>query len=117
MTRALTERARQVRRAPTPSEDRLWQALRGRALGGRFYRQKPIGPFVPDFVCERPHLVVEVDGPVHDRQVERDAERRRCLEDSGYPVLRVSAAEVEEGLDCVLARIRATLSTQTVGSR
>lgn len=105
----LTERARSFRKEPTRGEAKLWQALRHRALGVRFYRQKVIGPFIADFVCERPKVIVEVDGPVHDRQRVRDAERQAYLESRGYTVLRVSADDAEQNTDDVLNRIAALL--------
>jgi very-short-patch-repair endonuclease len=39
----LTSRAREMLHAPTPSEQALWQALRGGALGVAFKRQGPLG--------------------------------------------------------------------------
>ncbi|MGE5787129.1 MAG: DUF559 domain-containing protein [Myxococcales bacterium] len=39
----LTERTQLMRRASTPSEQALWQAIRGRTLGVQFRRQVPIG--------------------------------------------------------------------------
>lgn len=48
----LTERAQSMRRASTPSEQTLWQAIRGRTLGTQFRRQVPIGgEFIGDFVA------------------------------------------------------------------
>ena len=109
MSRALIERARTFRKEPTRGEASLWAALRNRTLGVRFYRQKVVGPFIPDFVCERPKFVVEIDGPVHDEQVARDLERQAWLEARGYTVLRVSADDVGNDLPGVLERIAAAL--------
>jgi leucyl-tRNA synthetase len=110
MSRALTERAREFRKQPTRGEAALWEVLRNRALGVRIYRQKPIGPFIPDFVCERPKLVSEVDGPVHDEQRERDAERQQYLEDRGYRVVRVTAEDAESKTGAVVERVRTHLA-------
>jgi very-short-patch-repair endonuclease len=61
--------ARQHRSNPTPAEERLWDAIRRRQVGGaRFRRQHPIAGFVLDFCCPERRLVVEVDGPIHDQQ-------------------------------------------------
>ena len=52
-------RARQMRKAPTLAERKLWVALRRRRLGGyRFRRQHPIGPFIADFVCLEAGLII-----------------------------------------------------------
>jgi very-short-patch-repair endonuclease len=108
----LLKRARAFRKAPTRSEALLWQALRNRGLGEKFYRQRVIGPFVPDFVCEARGLIVEIDGGVHAGAgpEARDRERDRWLRDKGYATLRVSSEDVEGSLAPVLARIRETLA-------
>ena len=50
---------RQLRRALTEPELLLWDKLRNRKLGGfKFRRQQPIGPYIGDFVCLSPKLVV-----------------------------------------------------------
>lgn len=52
VVKALTERARELRRKQTPAEAILWQALRDRKLAGlKFRRQHPFGRFVIDFYC------------------------------------------------------------------
>lgn len=108
LARAMTQIARQLRKAPTPSENRLWQAIRKRQLDGRkFRRQMPIGPFVVDFYCSSERLIVEVDGPIHDFQREADRERQRMLESLGLRFVRVTAAQVENDLPGVLNTIRA----------
>ncbi|HEY9766381.1 MAG TPA: DUF559 domain-containing protein, partial [Chroococcales cyanobacterium] len=67
----MTERAREFRKEPTPSESLLWEALRkGRLDGRRFRQQQPIGHFIVDFYCPSEKLVVEVDGPIHEQQTE-----------------------------------------------
>ena len=104
----MVEVAREFRKHPTPSEDLLWQALRGRRLEGRrFRRQQPIGPFVVDFFCASERLIVEVDGPVHEAQQQADRERERLLESLGLRILRVQATQVERDLPGVLKMISA----------
>lgn len=99
-------RAREFRTQPTPSEERLWSAIRNRQLrGAKFRRQQAIGPFVVDFFCPEHRLIVEVDGPVHNTRHAHDAERQSILEASGYTVVRVSARAVETDMQSVLANI------------
>ncbi|MDQ3813647.1 MAG: DUF559 domain-containing protein [Armatimonadota bacterium] len=63
----LKQRARDLRRERTPAEHILWQKLRGKQLLGlRFRRQEPVGPFIADFLCVLPRLVIELDGESHD---------------------------------------------------
>lgn len=108
--RKMTEIAREFRKEPTKSESILWQALRGKKLDGlKFRRQQPVGYFVVDFYNSVYRLVVEVDGPIHDNQVEADRARQDVLELLGLNVLRIQAEVVERNLPLVLNEIRAKI--------
>ena len=98
---------------PTRSEAMLWQALRGRKVAGiRFRRQQPIGPFVVDFYASACRLVVEVDGGVHQAQVDADQARQEVLERIGLRVVRLPAELVENNLEEALQRIREACSPE-----
>ncbi len=104
--REMTERARELRRRMTPAEKRLWDGLREHRLGGyHFRRQQVIGGYIVDFYCAAARLVVEVDGPIHDRQTEYDAERERVLAAYGVTTLHVTNEQVTGDLRSVLIRI------------
>jgi very-short-patch-repair endonuclease len=101
--------ARELRGRETDAEERLWQALRGRRLGGlKFRRQHPVGPFVLDFCCVERRLAIEVDGGIHGTQQERDAQREQLQETTGFRVLRFANKDIRERLPHVLATIRTT---------
>ncbi|MFJ6025741.1 endonuclease domain-containing protein [Brevundimonas sp. NPDC092305] len=103
-------RARELRRTMTLPEVILWQALRGRKLGGaRFRRQHPVGPYILDFYCEDARLAVEVDGQGHEHpdQMRHDARRTAWLMLRGIIVHRIAAREVLGNLDGVLAGLKA----------
>jgi very-short-patch-repair endonuclease len=103
--REKTSAARQLRRAMTPAEQRLWFYLRRRQLGGcRFRRQHPIGSFVVDFACIERCCVVEVDGSQH-LDSERDQAREAWLRRQGFRVLRYWNHDVLERTEQVLAAI------------
>jgi very-short-patch-repair endonuclease len=81
-------------------------------LGGfKFRRQHPIGPYIADFYCATPRLVVEVDGGVHAGQVDADGQRSQRMAEYGYRVLRVNNQEVETDLESVICRILAACQT------
>ena len=103
-----TRTARSLRRNETDYEHRLWQALRNRATGFKFRRQHPIGPYVADFACPEAKLVVEIDGPWHEKRVEQDARRTEHLKTFGYEVMRITLKE-EGGLDGFVELIRFTV--------
>ena len=59
----------------------MWKLLRDRRLSGlKFRRQHSFGRFIVDFYCASASLVIELDGPIHDKQVGHDIERQRTLE-------------------------------------
>ena len=105
----LIGRAKQMRREATPPERKLWVHLRADQLqGAKFRRQVVIGPYIADFACRAPvMLVVELDGDTHGMQEAYDAERTRFLESKGYRVLRFSNRDVMQDIEGVLATIAA----------
>jgi very-short-patch-repair endonuclease len=99
--------ARALRQRQTPAEQRLWQHLRGGQIDGlRFRRQQPSGPYIADFYCDVIGLVVEVDGPIHEQQVEYGRERDAYITAHGLVVLRFTNDAVLHNLDTVLRTIR-----------
>ena len=60
------ERAEELRKNPTSSENLLWQYLKADQLGVRFKRQHPIWMYIADFYCHELKLVIEIDGSVHN---------------------------------------------------
>jgi very-short-patch-repair endonuclease len=101
---ALQLRARQLRRAMTPAEMKLWRYLRHGQLGMQFRRQHAVGSYIVDFFCAKAKLVVEVDGDSHG--AEYDSERTRWLsEQKQYRVIRFWNDEVLSETEAVVARI------------
>ena len=107
MRERLTQsRAIKLRRSLTDSEQRLWRYLRRRYLRGcRFRRQVPIGPYIADFACLYPAIVIEIDGGQHAEQTAYDATRDAFLNQRGFKVLRFWSNEVLTQTDAVLAVI------------
>ncbi|NWH09266.1 MAG: endonuclease domain-containing protein [Alphaproteobacteria bacterium] len=107
------ERARFMRKNPTPFERLVWWKLKEfRARGFHFRRQVPLGPYIVDFLCFRNRLIVEIDGDQHGMATQQvhDAARTRWLERKGFRVLRFSNREVEEDLVAVAEHIFEVLS-------
>lgn len=103
------EKARDMRKAITDAEHRLWSVLRGRRLDGcKFRRQHPIGWFIVDFACVERRLIIEVDGAQHAENP-ADERRTRWLESQGWRVIRFWNDEVIENLDGVAERIMRAL--------
>jgi very-short-patch-repair endonuclease len=103
--------ARQMRHEPTPAEDYLWKYLRSRRLHhAKFRRQQVIERFIVDFYCAEAHLVVEVDGEIHQYTTAEDTIRQAYLESLGLGVLRFTNDAVLRETEAVLAQIAAYLS-------
>ncbi len=108
--------ARQLRKRQTPAEQILWKHLRRHRLGGfKFRRQHVLIGFIVDFYCRSAKLVVEVDGPMHDFQIEADRLREEKLRGQGLEVLRVTNADVTERLGQVLTRIHRICQDRAAG--
>ncbi|HYL58680.1 MAG TPA: endonuclease domain-containing protein [Candidatus Acidoferrales bacterium] len=100
------DRARQLRRASTDTEMKLWGRLRnGQLHGVKFRRQFPIGPFFADFCAPQELLVVELDGSQHVESKERDTRRTKYLESLGYRVVRFWDSDALTGTDEVIQEI------------
>lgn len=90
----------------TPSERILWSALRNRELmGKKFNRQHPLFYesnrndhffFVADFYCHESKLVIELDGPIHDLQKEKDYNRDLIIQELGLEVLHIRNDELND---------------------
>ena len=105
----LLEKAKEMRANPTKAEEVLWTQLKGNKLGVKFRQQHLIDDFIVDFVCLSKKIIIEVDGKIHETQVEKDAERTKILENLGYKVLRFKNEEVLGDLNKVLIEIKEEL--------
>jgi len=99
--------ARQLRKRMSPSEIRLWRALKLRPNGIQFRRQHPVGPFVVDFFCKAAGLAIEVDGIAHELgdNPRRDQKRDESMRMQGVETLRIPAEEVRGNLEGVVVHI------------
>ena len=98
--------ARELRKAMTPQERRLWYCFL-REYPVRFQRQRIIERFIADFYCSAAKLVIEIDGAHHftvDGK-EYDQIRTDILKRYGLAVLRFTNAEVAQHFREVCIRI------------
>jgi very-short-patch-repair endonuclease len=108
--RAIIARARRLRSNLTDAEKYLWRHLRLRQIAGhKFRRQRPMGPYIVDFVCIEKKVVVEVDGGQHNGVVSRDYQRDEWFRAQGYTVLRFWNHEVLTQTDHVKEMIWSAL--------
>ena len=108
MDRKLRDTARLLRKQATPSEQKLWEKLRKRRLGGeKFRRQHGVGPFILDFYCPARRLGIEIDGGGHSEleQYVRDSHRDRYLKDRDIRILRFWNSQIEGDMESVLSEV------------
>lgn len=106
--------ARKLRTNQTDAEHKLWFHLRAhRFMNIKFKRQKPIGPYIVDFVSMEYRLVIEADGGQHGN--ERDEKRDAWLKSHGYTVLRFWNHEILQQTGAVLESIRLIIETLSPG--
>jgi very-short-patch-repair endonuclease len=101
-----------LRSEPTIWERRLWMWLRTlrKSHGAHFRRQMPMGRFVADFGCHAAKLIIELDGPFHEP--EQDRERDAWFASAGYRTLRFSNEAVARQWDHVVGDIKHALGIE-----
>jgi len=107
--------ARLLRRNPTEAERKLWHALTSdrRFASHGFKRQTPVGRHVTDVVSFPLRLVIDlVPSDESAMAAKARIERRAWLEQRGYKVVVVQAAEVEADVGVVLERIMAVIDAE-----
>jgi len=100
------DHARDLRGRMTDAERKLWyEFLRPHPM--KFYKQRPLGPFILDFYCHEAALAIEVDGGQHftDRGIAHDRARTAFLENHGLRVLRFTDTDVLTRFDDVCRAI------------
>ena len=106
----MKEKAIEMRNNPTQAESVLWEQLRNKQLGVKFRQQHIINRYIVDFCSLEKSLIIEVDGKIHEKQQEADAERTQVLEKHGYRIIRFSNEEVLSSLETVVDKIKRELS-------
>lgn len=109
------KRARELRINATPSETILWREL----SGYKFLRQHPVvyNPygsgvkyFIADFYCDTKKTVIELDGPIHERNLEYDQFRDTEMKNLGLHILRIKNEELLD-IKNVLKKIETYLTS------
>jgi adenine-specific DNA-methyltransferase len=113
-------KSRQLRQSMTWPERVLWQTLRNKAIGFKFRRQHPIGPYIADFYSRDAALVIEIDGAeAHGSDDARlyDHQRDDYMRSLGLGVLRVSARDVMHDISGTYDLVRRTCMQRTSAAR
>jgi very-short-patch-repair endonuclease len=108
--------ARELRKRQTPSEEKLWQALRNRKiLNLKFHRQYIITDFIVDFYCPSLKLCIEVDGSIHNLKDKRiyDLERENIIKQHNFTIIRFTNESIEKNLPMVVDQIKKYITTNS----
>jgi len=112
-------KAKQLRKAMTHEEVKLWLQLKHfNRQGYHFRRQAPVDGYILDFVDFNQRLIIEVDGSQHS---ESEAERRDCARDchfevAGFLVMRFWNFQINQEMDGVIDTILDALKTTPSGA-
>jgi len=113
---SLISNAKYLRTHMTDAEQKLWYFLRGHRFHGmKFKRQKPVGPYIVDFVCIQHTLIIEIDGGQHADNG-TDMQRDTWLQQQGWHVLRFWNHEVLANTASVLEAIHQTVTNMKATS-
>ncbi|OQW56473.1 MAG: hypothetical protein A4S17_13820 [Proteobacteria bacterium HN_bin10] len=113
------ERAREMRREPTPAEEAMWKLLRLlNREGAHFRRQLALAHYVFDFGDYRARLLIEIDGRAHDdpEVSKRDALKEAHARKNGFRVLRLTNAEVIGRASWAIEQVRDALENSNAPS-
>lgn len=109
----IIKRARILRKTMTKAEIKLWNYLNKNQINNiRFRRQHPIAKFIVDFYSHQLKLVIEIDGSIHNEEIqqERDENRTYELEKLGLKVIRFENSKVLNNISEVLKQIEHIVS-------
>ena len=107
------KRCRNLRKAQTDAERKLWFILRNRGLCGvKFKRQYAIKRYILDFYSPEYKLAIEADGGQHYTKdgIARDAIRSQELETCGIRILRLNDLDILTNIEGVYEVIARTIN-------
>jgi very-short-patch-repair endonuclease len=113
--RRLISFARQMRKAPTDAEKKLWSLLRRGQINGCHFRcQVPVAGYIVDFCCVSAGLGVESDGGQHyDKEARKyDKQRSDAILTKGIRIIRFSDYDILKHPDAVQETIYRELTKQ-----
>jgi len=117
----LAQRARELRKESSATEQRLWKRIRNRQVRGYRFRRRPIvlGK-IPDFACPEAQLAIEIDGYVYatSAKTKRDRVRDSYFLRHSITTLHISSALIWADIDAAVQLVSAALpSTPSMSGR
>ena len=111
-------RAKSLRHSMTPPERHLWYDYL-RTSPWKFQRQKPIGPYIVDFICYEHRLILELDGESHadDDAYNHDERRDSYLRKQGFRVLRLTNRDIQNHSQDVCTIVEQAIASPHIHGR
>lgn len=109
-------RRQHLRNNATPTEQKLWQKLKGKQIAGvKFRRQYGIDNYVLDFYAPSCKLAIEIDGETHfsEEAIKYDAQREQYIKGFGIQIIRFTNVDVFRNLQGVLLMIEQAVVRRT----
>ncbi|MDB5198315.1 MAG: methylmalonyl-CoA mutase family protein, partial [Chitinophagaceae bacterium] len=116
--KTLKEFALEHRKNFTEAEGALWNYLRDKQLEGiKFRRQHIIEKFIADFISLDKHLIIEVDGLIHQMPDVKlnDEQRTERLNELGFKVIRINNESILHDIDNTLTKIKEAAKVSPMG--
>jgi len=110
-TKSMKNRRKQLRKNSTKAEESIWNELRTKKLGFKFFRQYSVEGYVIDFYCPEKRVAIEIDGGIHKFTREYDEYRTKYLNVFGIKVIRFTNVETENNLSKVITSIKVQLNS------
>ncbi|HER41279.1 MAG TPA: endonuclease domain-containing protein [Salinimicrobium catena] len=101
-------RAQELRSNLTAAEKKLWERLQLEPFKkNHFRRQHPLQNFIVDFYSHSLKLVIEIDGPYHQSEIQKmsDEKRTGILEFQGVSVIRFTNEEIINEMEKVVEKL------------
>lgn len=113
----LFELAKEMRKNPTETEDIAWWLLRnGWFFWLKFRRQHPFSTYIADFYCHEKKIVIEIDGKIHENQIEYDRNRDLEMSTKWITVYRFKNEEVQD-IENFISKLEVLLSPVSDGGK
>jgi len=100
----LKDYSRKLRSKMTDAELKFWDIIRKKQIKNiQFYRQRPIGSYIVDFVSLSHKIVIEIDGGQHfeEKNKLKDQQRDTFLNKLGFTVIRYNDHEVLTNIEAI----------------
>ena len=108
--------AREMRKAMTPEERKLWYIYLKPHPCFRFRRQEIIAPYIADFYCAKARLVIEIDGSQHfdEAALAYDNQRTLFFRSNQLQVIRFTNADINRRFQSVCETVEQALRAASI---